>query len=365
ENYLTLKSHVRPGPRISRRGWNNGPYGYSPQQIATAYDFATAYHNGVSGAGQTIAIATAYGFSSADVAAFWRRYHVHAPAYSAVAVGGVSGYIDIETTLDLERAGAMADGARVLVYEAVTPTLSTFESVYNKIVSDNIASVVTTSWGLCEQSMPGAYRSLDSIIFAAAASQGQTWFAASGDNGAYDCGTSALAVDYPASDPNVGATGGTTLSLKAGDAYSNESAWSGSGGGLSVVFAEPSYQRGAGVTNSYSNGARQVADVALDGDPETGYSVYFNGTWSEWGGTSFAAPQWAAIFALANSARGARLGAAGHVLYGLANNNPPQTYPAFHDVTTGDNGHYPALSYWDFPTGWGSPIVWNLIRDLK
>lgn len=365
ENYLTLKSHVRPGLRISRRKGAGGPPGYSPRQIAAAYDFTSAYRNGARGAGQTIAIATAYGFNSQDVSAFWRYYGIPAPAYSTIAVGGSIGYINVETTLDLERSGAMAYDATVLVYAAANPQITTFESVYNKIVSDNRASVVTTSWGLCEQEMPSAYRAVDSLIFAEAAAQGQAWFAASGDSGAYDCGTSALAIDYPASDPHVGAAGGTTLNLTASGAYSSESAWSGAGGGLSVAFVLPAYQHGPGVTNAYSNGARQMADIAFDSDPSTGYSVYYSGSWSEWGGTSFAAPHWAAIFALANSAHGSRLGAAGPVLYGLANNNPWQTYPAFRDITTGDNGHYPALSYWDFPTGWGSPQVWNLVLDLK
>jgi kumamolisin len=128
--------------------------------------------------------------------------------------------------------------------------------------------------------MPRAYRTADSIIFAEAAAPGQSWFAASADGGAYDCGTSALAVDYPGSDPYVAATGGTTLGLAVTGAYSSEKAWSGAGGGLSVVFAQPAYQHGPGVTNVYSNGARQVADIAFNSDPSTGYSVYYNGSWS-------------------------------------------------------------------------------------
>jgi kumamolisin len=363
ENYLELRRHIRLHPSVKKLA--RIPLGYSPQQIAAAYNFNSAYGNGITGSGQTVAIATAYGFSSSDVSTFWSYYGIKAPKYSTVAVGGSTRHADIETTLDLERAGAMANGATFIVYEAATPLLSTFESVYNRIVSDNKASVVSTSWGLCEQEMPDAFLIADSNIFAEAAAQGQAWFAASGDDGSNDCGTATLAADYPSSDPNVVAVGGTTLNLSGSGATLSETAWSGSGGGLSVVFDQPSYQTGFGVSNAYSNGMRQTADVAFDADPNTGYSVYFNRSWSEYGGTSFGAPQWAAIFALVNSAHGARVGAGGPTLYGLANNSPVQTYPALHDTSAGNNGYYSSVSFWDYPTGWGSPDVWNLVRDLQ
>jgi kumamolisin len=105
--------------------------------------------------------------------------------------------------------------------------------------------------------------------------------------------------------------------------------------------------------------------VAFNADPNTGYSVYYNRSWWEYGGTSFGAPQWAAIFALVNQARGGRVGTGGPSLYGLANNSPAQTYPAFRDTSTGNNGYYPSVTFWDYPTGWGSPDVWNLVRDLQ
>ena len=363
ENYLELHRHIRL--HSSARHLSRTPPGYSPQQIATAYDFNSSYTNGITGRGQTVAIATAYGFSGSDVSSFWSYYGIRAPKVSTVAVGGSTRFIDVETTLDLERAGAMANGATFVVYEAASPLLSTFESVYNKIVADNKASVVTTSWGLCEQQMPSAYLTADSYIFAEAAAQGQAWFAASGDDGSNDCGNSTLAADYPSSDPNVGAVGGTSLSLDSSGAILSETAWSGSGGGLSVVFKQPSYQTGFGVDNSYSNGMRQTSDVAFNADPSTGYSVYYRRSWWEYGGTSFGAPQWAAIFALVNQAHGSRIGMAGPTLYGLANNNPPQTNLAFHDTSVGNNGYYSSASSWDYPTGWGSPDVWNIMRDLQ
>jgi kumamolisin len=361
ENYLALHHHARLN--VNPRARNSAtPSGFSPQQIATAYNFSSVYSQGNTGGGQTVAIATAYGFSPTDVAKFWNYYGIEAPKYSTVSVGGTTRYIDTETTLDLEQSGAMANGATFIIYQAATPSLSTFESVYNKIVSDNKASVVTTSWGLCEQQMPSAYLKADSAIFAEAALQGQTWFAAAGDSGSNDCGTSALAVDYPSSDPNVGAVGGTTLTLTGSGVISSESAWSGSGGGVSAVFSQPTYQTGQGVPNS---GKRATSDIAFNANPSTGYPVYFNGSWAKYGGTSFGAPQWAAIFALVNNSHGKRIGAAGPTLYGLANNQPAQTYPAFNDIVSGNNGHYTAATTWDAPTGWGSPNVLNMVQALK
>jgi len=366
EDYVELQPHSRAAPSTAASSTSGlTPIGYTPQQIASAYDFASAYQNGYTGAGATLAIATARTFNAADVATFWSTFGIPAPNYTIIPVGRRSRRADPESTLDLERAGAMAYGANILVYEGFDGRASTFEGVYNRIVSDNTASVVTTSWGFCEQQMPAAALTIDNNIFAEAAAQGQAWFAASGDLGAYDCGNpSSPGVDYPASDPNVTAVGGTTLTLTDAGAISSETGWSMSGGGISEVFAQPWFATGPGVSNASSNGNRQLADVAMDADPATGYPIYFNGSWIEYGGTSFAAPQWGAIFALVNGARGAAVGAAGPNLYALANGTLAQTYPAFNDISSGLNGYYQGTPGWDYVTGWGSPQVWNLVQDF-
>jgi kumamolisin len=220
-----------------------------------------------------------------------------------------------------------------------------------------------------------------------AAAQGQSFFAASGDFGAFDCAnsqppSSGLAVDNPANDPMMTGVGGTRLLLNANFTYSSESAWStpsatpprGTGGGLSTFFIRPAWQTGPGVANSFSTIYRQIPDVALDADPATGYSVCVNTCatsppgqgWVVIGGTSAGAPSWAAFIALYNQyAAGTgrpRLGFANPMLYNLASN--PQTSPPFHDVTTGNNLNYPATSGWDYPTGWGTPLVSNLVVDI-
>jgi kumamolisin len=366
DDYVELRAHSQIAPSTAANATDGlTPVGFTPQQIASAYDFASAYQNGYTGVGATLAIATARTFNAADVATFWSTFGIPAPNYSIIPVGRHSNRADPETTLDLERAGAMAFGANILVYEGADGRASTFEAVYNRIVSDDTASVVTTSWGFCEQQMPAAVLTLDNNMFAEAAAQGQAWFAASGDLGAYDCGNySSMAVDYPASDPNVTAVGGTTLTLTTTDAISSETGWSMSGGGLSGIFTQPWFATGPRVSNPNSNGNRQVADVAFNSDPATGYPIYFNGSWSEYGGTSFAAPQWAAIFALVNGARGAAIGAGGPNLYALANGTLAQPYPAFNDITSGLNGYYQAAAGWDYVTGWGSPQAWNLVQDF-
>lgn len=355
DNYAALQPHHRPGT-----GAAVAPAGYSPQTIANAYDFATAYSNGLRGQGQSIAVATAHTYRASDVDSFWSSYSLAAPSIVNVPVDGTSRQIDVETTIDLERSGAMANGATIRMYLGASAYLSTFTDVFNKIVTDNQAKVATTSWGLCETGTGQATINTDDNIFAQGAAEGITFFAASGDSGSNDCqGSSTPAVDYPASDPYVTAAGGTTMTPKSGAlGISSETAWSGSGGGSSAFFSKPAWQSGEGDSH------RDVADVALDADPSTGYSVFYNGSWSVYGGTSFAAPEWAAIVALANQYRGDQgpIGQGGPALYRVATTTQPAA--AFHDVTSGNNGTYSAGTGWDYPTGWGSTDVWNLVQDL-
>jgi kumamolisin len=224
-------------------------------------------------------------------------------------------------------------------------------------------------------------------IFKQAAAQGQSFYAGSGDTGAYDCvgnpnvTFSGLAVDSPADDPFVTGVGGTTLRLGANSSYGSESAWSdttktpqlGSGGGLSTMFSRPAWQTGPGVATSYTsntNPMRQVPDVSLDADPRTGYSIYATNKgatgWLAIGGTSAAAPAWAAFTSLINQFGAAYnrppLGFANPTLYRLGSTTPRD--PPFHDVVAGNNLYYPATQGWDYATGWGSFDAYNLAHDL-
>jgi len=128
------------------------------------------------------------------------------------------------------------------------------------------------------------------------------------------------------------------------------------------------------VKNQYSNGNREVPDVSADADPATGYSVYCtvsasgcpSAGWIVVGGTSAAAPLWAGSTASMNEylqKQGkSRIGFANPVLYGLAGKQ--QQYPPFHDVTSGNNLYYPATTAYDQASGWGSPDIYNIARDI-
>jgi subtilase family serine protease len=277
----------------------------------------------------------------------------------------------------------MAPEAAQIVYEGPNTTQG-INDTYNQIVTDNKAQITTISWGLCEsQSGNAELQTLDNI-FSQGAAEGISMFAASGDAGAYDCGDTNLAVDSPASDPNIAGVGGTNLQLNNGT-YDSESVWSnpndtqrgpqglGGGGGLSSFFKQPAWQTGPNVKNQYSNDYREIPDVSADADPATGYSVYCtavtsgcNLSWQMLGGTSAAAPLWAGSTALINEylqqQRKARLGFANPVLYGLQNAQKP--FPPFHDITSGNNLFYPATAGYDEASGWGSPDICNIARDV-
>jgi kumamolisin len=373
--------------------------GYSPQQIATAYQWPSLTDTSQA-AGVTIAIATAFSFRSQDLTGFWSHYGLPNHTVSVVSIDGVSRVLEGETTLDIERSGAMSPGAKLVVYEASSPADKPFDDMFDAIADDASIDVVSTSWGGSE---PGAaqlnQQSLASIAaedqdFAKESTDGVPVIAAAGDDGSSDGvrGSSDVA-DFPASDPSVLAAGGTSLLLNDDDSIFKEIAWGGAGGADSVVFAEPDFQNGLGGSfahntsctgdvaadagvDSFSNAvcvnnadhSRQSSDMALDADPDTGYSLYFNGRWTEFGGTSFVAPELAGMFAIVTARyrtqvadQTARIGNANEVLYRVAVATPAD----FNDISVWNNGAFNAGSGWDHPTGWGTPNdAATLITDL-
>ncbi len=362
--------------------------GYTPSELRTAYDMNSLISS-ATGAGQTVAIFELDGYKTTDVNAYLSNYSLGSANYSNVLVDGATntaGAGAIEVELDMEVVSATAPGAAQKIYIGPNST-SGVNDTYNRIVTDNVAKVSSSSWGLCEASSGNSELQALNNIFQQMAAQGQALYSAAGDSGAYDCNNTSLAVDSPSSDPNVVGVGGTNLQTGSGGSYTSESVWSnpsdtsrspkgaGGGGGLSTYFAKPSYQTGPGTTNSYSNGKRQVPDVSADADPNTGYSVYCSVTasgcsssspWIEVGGTSAAAPLWAGISADLNQYLAANskpvLGSASATLYTLFNTT--QTYSAYHDITSGNNLFYPATTGYDQASGIGTPDVWNIARDL-
>jgi kumamolisin len=362
----------------------SGPAGgYTPSELKSAYDIAPLAAQGYTGFGQPLGLVEFDGFNQANIDKYDSQYGLSTLPPSVVTVDGASttpGANQLEVELDIEVLHAIAPRAPITVWEAPNTDTAAIH-LYNAIVVSDSTPANSTSWGLCEANTAPSLMAILDAIFRQAAAQGQSFFAASGDTGAYDClGSPYLGVDNPASDPYVTAVGGTTLSLNSSGGYVSESAWSwashsprlGSGGGLSQVFSQPAWQSGPGVANSNSTQMRQLPDVALDADTRTGYSIYTttNGAtgWYEIGGTSAGAPAWAAFTAILNQYRfvagGDRpaIGFANPALYALGSGTPP--YPPFHDVTTGDNLYYQATVGWDFATGWGSFDGYNLARDL-
>ncbi len=342
---------------------NTTPSGFSPQQIATAYAWPSIT-NTANGNGVTIAIATAQStnLSASDYDGFWNQYGLPTHTIQMINVDGSATATSGtgETTIDVERSGAMAPGANIIVYDANNASLTDFTDTYNKIVTDNTAQVMTTSWGTAESNMSSSTMTADDNIFKQAAAQGISVFAAAGDNGSADSTSNSDTADYPSSDPYVLAAGGTNLVLTSGNTISSETAWSNGGGAESSVYSEPSWQVGQGVPQ---NGKRNTADLSMDADPNTGYSVLLNGSWAVYGGTSFVAPELAGLWAIGVSDNGGtRLGQANEAVYNDANSSNYAN--DFNDVTSGSNGAFSAGTGWDHPTGWGTPIATSLINDI-
>jgi kumamolisin len=264
--------------------------------------------------------------------------------------------------LDIEVTGAIAPGAKIVAYFADNTDAGFLNAITTAVHdSTNNPSVVSISWGGPESSWTQqAMTSMDEA-FQAAAAMGVTVCVASGDDGSTDgVGDGLSHVDFPASSPNVLACGGTTLQASGGK-ITSESAWNelannegATGGGISDVFALPSWQSGANVppsANQNQNAGRGVPDVSGDADPTTGYVTLVDGQSGVIGGTSAVAPLWAGLIALINESIGKPVGFINPLLYQNAGSAGD-----FNDITSGSNGAYSAGPGWDACTGLGSPI---------
>ena len=365
-DYMVLNRHATAG----------APTGLDPQLLGTVYDYPNANNQSnqghtYSGRGVTIAIATAQTYSSSDVNGFWNQFGiVRTGSITNIPINGVSKTLNPETTLDLEQIGADAPGANILMYESKQPSGLDFVMMFNRIVTDNKADVISHSWGAAENQQDPADIASENEIFEEAAAQGIAIFAASGDSGAYDTSNGFFqsdvpSVDFPSSDPFVTAVGGTTLVVNGNGTRDIEVAWNGAGGGVSAIFGHPVWQVGPGVP---VNKHRDSADVSMDADPSTGMPVLYKNQWMEAGGTSFAAPNWAAGWTLAIEAAHHRIAMPNIYIYKIANSKAYSS--VFYDVTYNNNGDsvgpgFNAGPGYDHPTGWGTPDMANLVTWLK
>jgi subtilase family serine protease len=406
----------------------NGGLCYFPSALQQAYNFPTGL-DAPTGAGQTIVIVTAYGAPDIqyDLQSFDAFTGTPDPPSFVIAkqqatVPGAGGsgqgfFWQIETSLDVEYAHAMAPGARIVLAVAKTDDSLNIAQVMREVLPKYPGAIVSQSFG-ADETGPASDPTLSatfSPMYLDVLRKGGTVLAASGDLGASN-GTeleslmfpelgitpSPMAA-YPASDPlvlSVGGTEGTPLATDSG-AYGSEQAWSeiflgqpaAGGGAPSAVFEAPPWQRSLKTKDrlepdvSYNAAADGGVFVVLSCPPDPFGGVDeahcnpANPRYNAVGGTSAGAPQWAAIIALANEVRARQvrgpLGLVSPALYDLARS--PRSYSRdFHDITSGTNTldlsayglppsqfGFAAAPGYDLATGLGTPNVSNLIFDLS
>jgi kumamolisin len=415
-----LQPHLQPGsaavagpasagaPRPALLTGGSGPQGgLGPADIKAIYGLS----GGLTGAGQEVAIFELDGFVQTDIDLYTTHFGIpsltvnytspdatpnlcgpfQADACNGPTLAGTQGDEGgnsdngmIEVALDIEMVEAMVPGATSLQIYTCNLQAGNYLTCYDQIATDNTCKVVSTSWGTAVEQQNPAYMTAEYSTDMQLAMQGQTLYAAAGDNGAYDCGgESQLCVDDPGAQPYVTSVGGTSLSGTVSPVSVTETVWNngynqnagafiGGGGGVanyvsgSTYFPIPSYQ--TGVSGLASNSYRNVPDVALNADPVSSpYSVCVGASCNNCnmvtcttliGGTSAAAPLWAGLTALANQQRATYFGHADPL--GQANTyfyilGPGSAYTSvFNDITSGSNGAFAARIGYDNASGWGS-----------
>ena len=353
--------------------------GSSPSGSYWGYDFRNAYAPGVtlSGAGQSVALFECDGYFASDVSLYLAACGLPGVTLNNVLIDGFSGQPsgdggEIEVALDIDMANSMAPGlSQIIVYEGPNDTPAFNLDILNRIATDNLAKQISSSW-LIDDTPQFAQ------IYEQFAVQGQSFFQASGDSGAY----------YPGifqfeDSPLVTLVGGTTLtSTGSGGGWASETVWNNgydpiakhewaSGGGISSVYSIPPWQTNINMTaNKGSTTMRNIPDVALTAD---NIYIWADGApFSDEGGTSAAAPLWAGFMALVNQQTALNgkspIGFINPAIYSLAQG---VTYTnLFHDIVTGNNTSpfSPSLFYavpgYDLCTGLGTPNGANLINAL-
>jgi kumamolisin len=343
------------------------PGGLTPTDVVTFYNLKPLRDAGLDGSGMTIVLPEIDDLPNlSDLNKFATKFGL--PPYDPLVTikrdssWGTPMKPQGEAVLDLEIIHEVAPAAKMVVYLSA-PDFSHADRAFDQMVSDHLGSIISESLGACEADTPQGHRDLYASIQDRSVAQGMSHFIASGDNGAYTCGIDQPpAASFPSTLPNVTAVGGTTVFESVQGVYFKEAAWgmsideTGTGGGASQFYAVPDYQKI--VSLAAGHGHRQVPDVAANADPTTGFHIIFNGQEGEAGGTSAAAPLWAATVALIDQDLKRKslreTGFANPAIYWMGENQAKFTASPFHDVKFGNNLAFDATPGWDFATGWGS-----------
>ena len=447
-------------------GYGGGPgcSGLTPSQTNSIYNAPNAGPR-AKGAGANVAVFELSAYNQSDITHWARTFYGSnyrprlvninvdggplAPNTSQCPVGDTCFYGyggDDEVEADIEQDLTIApDANSFLVYNAPNDETGQTElDEYATIANQDTADSISSSWDICEPDAGLAYAQAENVMFEQMAAQGQSMFSSSGDTGAFECIRDGTFSDFaplealdPSSQPWVTSTGGTsfesfdpgdnprpsypsgteavwnTLDVCSGNNSSTATstgivdcgAFGAAGGGHSIFWPMPNYQRGPGVISPYtvsgtSNCAlaatgqpcREVPDISANSDPLTGYAEYCTGSsyvspnptgtdyestclgltktpgapgWFHIGGTSLSAPLLAALFSDRDAFQGHRSGNANPLLYSLFNNRRTNAF-YFHDITgfhqvSNNNGFYPVTPGYDEATGIGTPNFTALI----
>lgn len=373
-----LKSVANVSPKI---------IGSGPNGALAGFDYRAAYVPGttLTGAGQSIGLVEYDGYYAGDITAYQNLTGVPNVPLQIVLLDGFDGVPtpapnsqNGEVALDIEMATSMAPSLKQVVVYEDDPNVGQFNTVLQAMSTNTLIKQFSCSWGFSPSITTGQRNTMDAY-FQEFAAQGQSFFVSSGDSGAY-----AGAVEPPEDDPYVTIVGGTTLAtVGPGGAWLSETAWNtqegtvlgndviqGTGGGISAAYNIPSWQQGVNVnTNHGSTSKRNGPDVAMVADNI--FIVADNGQQENTGGTSAAAPLWAAFAALVNQrAVSVGLGTIGFInpaLYHIGTNSSFNA--CFDDVTSGNNTNAIATQFFAVPgydlcTGLGTPTGSSLIIAL-
>jgi subtilase family serine protease len=385
------RQHTPPASTLGIASALNGiGPGLSPAQVQTAYGLGPLLRRGINGARQTIVIIDSFGSPTirADLAHFDKTFGLPAPPSFRVIqpAGRVPAFKPTEnrtgwaaeTSMDVEWAHVLAPGASIVLVETPvsenegTSGFPQIVAAEKYVISRHLGDVISMSFAATEETFPSAASVLGlRSAFTMAAGPGYriTVVAGSGDDGAsgetyseqslYDRRVTA----WPATDPLVTAVGGTQLDLTSGGRRRRpDVAWSDSGGGLSEIFARPSYQDPVrGVTGA----RRGIPDISMDASCASGTSVYESfpsgsGRWALGCGTSLATPLFAAVVALADQDAGHPLGPINPGLYALAGR--PRS--GLVDVTSGSNAVQASPGTGGQVAGFGAARGYDLVTGL-